>query len=127
MSKKPKQKLSSVFKNNLYMLGIIARYIPSYFILRMLHGVLYGVMDFVSTYFSYRLLNQVSDGGSFTKAAIIIGLMALFNFAFHLFDIWFRELHDPTQKQKLHLRMHKELFEKSLNTIKLSLKTKLPI
>ncbi len=114
MSKKPKQKLSSVLKNNLYMLGIIARYIPAYFVLRMLHGVLYGVMDFVSTYFSYRLLNQVSDGGSFTKAAIIIGLMALFNFAFYLFDIWFRELHDPAEKQKLHLRMHKELFEKSL-------------
>ena len=114
MSKKPKQKFSSIIKNNLYMLGIVARYIPAYFILRILHGALYGAMDFFSTYFSYRLLNEVSDGGSFIKAAAIIGAMALFNLAFYLFDIWFRELHDPTQKQKLHLRMHKELFEKSL-------------
>jgi ATP-binding cassette subfamily B protein len=114
MSKKPKQKFSSIIKNNFYMLGIIARYIPAYFVLRMLHGVLYGVMDFASTYFSYRLLNEVNDGSSFQRAAIIIGAMALFNLAFYLFDIWFRELHDPAQKQKLHLRMHKELFEKSL-------------
>jgi ATP-binding cassette subfamily B protein len=114
MSKKPKQKLSSVFKNNLYMLGIIARYIPSYFILRMIHGVCYGVMDFAATLFSYHLLNQVSDGGSFAKAAIIIGIMALFKLGFYLFDVWFREMFDPKQKQKLHLRMHKELFEKSL-------------
>ncbi len=114
MSKKPKQKFSSIVKNNLYMLGIIARYIPAYFVLRMLHGVFYGLMDFASTYFSYRLLNEVSDGGSFVSAALIIGAMALFKLVFYLFDIWFRELHDPNQKQKLHLKMHKALFEKSL-------------
>ena len=82
MNKKPKQKFSSILKNNLYMLGIIARYIPSYFILRMIHGALYGVMDFAATYFSYNLLNQVNDGGSFAKAASIIGAMALFKFVF---------------------------------------------
>ena len=82
MSQKPKQKFSSIVKNNLYMLGIIARYIPAYFVLRMLHGVFYGLMDFASTYFSYRLLNEVSDGGSFVSAALIIGAMALFKLVF---------------------------------------------
>ena len=109
-----KQKFSSIISNNLYMLGVVARSIPSYFVLRMIHGALYGVLDFASTYFSYRLLNEVNDGTDFAKAVLIIGAMALFNFSFYFFDIWFRELHDPAQKQKLHLKMHKELFEKSL-------------
>ena len=114
MSKKPKQRFSSILKNNFYMLKIVARYIPSYFILRMIHGALYGVLDFSATLFSYHLLSQVSDFGSFGNAVLVIAIMAAFKLCFYLFDMWFRELHDPAQKQKLHLRMHRELFEKSL-------------
>lgn len=114
MSKKPKQKLSSIFKNNIYMLKIVAKYIPSYFILRMIHGALYGVLDFSATLFSYHLLSQVSDFGNFGNAVLVIGIMAAYKLVFYIFDMWFRELHDPAQKQKLHLRMHRELFEKSL-------------
>ena len=67
-----KQKFSSIISNNLYMLGVVARSIPSYFVLRMIHGALYGVLDFASTYFSYRLLNEVNDGTDFAKAVLII-------------------------------------------------------
>jgi len=114
MNKRPKQKFLNILKNNFYMLGIVARYIPSYFILRMIHGALYGVLDFSATFFSYHLLSQVSDFGNFGNAIIVIAIMAVYKVCFYLFDMWFRELHDPAQKQKLHLKMHKELFEKSL-------------
>ena len=115
MSKKPKQKFSSILKNNFYMLKIVAKYIPAYFVLRIVHGALYGVWDFSATLFNYHLLRQVSDIGDFGNAVLVIALMAGFKLVFYLFDSWFRELHDPAQKQKLHLRLHKELFEKALS------------
>ncbi len=115
MNNRPKQKISSILKNNFYMLKIVAKYIPAYFILRMIHGALYGVLDFSATLFSYHLLRQVSDVGDFGNAVLVIGLMAAFYLSFYLFDNWFRELHDPAQKQKLHLRMHRHLFEKALS------------
>ena len=115
MSKKPKQKFSSILKNNFYMLKIVAKYIPAYFVLRIVHGAVYGVWDFSATLFNYHLLRQVSDIGDFGNAVLVIALMAGFKLVFYLFDSWFRELHDPAQKQKLHLRLHKELFEKALS------------
>lgn len=115
MNKRPKQKFSSVLKNNIYMIGKVVKYIPLYVVLRTIHGIMYGLLDFSATLFSYHLLSQVSDFGNFAKAVMVIGLMAAFKFVFHLFDMWFRELHEPAQQQKLHLRMHRELFEKSLS------------
>lgn len=115
MNKKPKQKFSSIVKNNFYMFKILVKHIPLYIVLRMLHGALYGVWDFSATWFSYHLLRQVSDIGDFGNAVFVIALMAGFKLIFYLFDAWFRELHDPAQKQKLHLKMHRELFEKSLS------------
>ena len=115
MSKRPKQKLSSIFKNNIYMIGKVIKYIPVYVVLRIFHGIMYGILDFSATLFSYHLLRQVSDIGDFGNAVLVIGLMAGFKLCVYLFDMWFQQLHDPAQKQKLHLRMHRELFEKSLS------------
>ena len=115
MSKKPKQKITSIFKNNIFMIGKVIRYIPVYVVLRFFHGVMYGVLDFSATLFSYHLLRQVSDIGDFGNAVLVIALMAGFKLVFYLFDMWFQQLHDPAQKQKLHLRMHRELFEKALS------------
>lgn len=115
MSKKPKQKFTSIIKNNFYMIAKVIKYIPMYVGLRIFHGVMYGILDFSATLFSYHLLRQVSDVGNFGNAVLVIGIMAAFYIVFYLFDIWFRELLDPAQKQKLHLKMHKELFEKSLS------------
>ncbi len=115
MSKKPKQKITSIFKNNIFMISKVIRYIPVYVVLRFLHGVMYGVLDFSATLFSYHLLRQVSDIGDFGNAVLVIALMAGFKLAFYFFDMWFQQLHDPAQKQKLHLRMHRELFEKALS------------
>lgn len=115
MSRRPKQKITSIFKNNIFMIGKVIRYIPVYVVLRIFHGVMYGILDFSATLFSYHLLRQVSDIGDFGNAVLVIALMAGFKLAFYLFDMWFQQLHDPAQKQKLHLGMHRELFEKALS------------
>lgn len=114
MNRRNKQKFSKVIANNFYMLKKIAKYIPDYFVFKLLHGVAYGFLDYSGTLFSFYLLNTVSDGGDFAKAVIIIGLMAIFQIVFCAFDKWFRNLKDPIKRQTMHYRMHKELFEKSL-------------
>lgn len=114
MSKSPRQKFSLILGNNLFMLGKIIRNVPFYFILRTLHALMCGLLDFAGTLFTFHLLNEVSDGGSFLKAVSLIGLMAIIKILVYIYDMWFRELCDPSQKKLFHLRMHNELFEKSL-------------
>ena len=115
MSKRPRQKLSLVLGNNLFMMGKIIRYIPGYFILRTVHAIMCGLLDFAGTLFTFHLLNEVSDKGSFLKAVSIIGLMAIFKIFVYMYDSWFNERFDPSQKKRFYLKMHAELFEKSLN------------
>ena len=86
MSKRPRQKLSLVLGNNLFMMGKIIRYIPGYFILRTVHAIMCGLLDFAGTLFTFHLLNEVSDKGSFLKAVSIIGLMAIFKIFVYMYD-----------------------------------------
>ncbi len=115
MSKKTKQKFSSVFKNNLYMLSKVIKYAPEYFFLKLLHGSLCGVSDFIGASFSLHLLNEVSSGGDFLKAAALIGAMALFQMLFIGYDNWFLYIKHESICKKIRLKMHNELFLKSLS------------
>lgn len=115
MHKKNKQKITSVFKNNLYMLGKVIKYAPEYFILKLIHGSLCGFADFIGASFSLHLLNEVSSGGDFIKAITLIGLMALFQLFFISYDNWFVLIKHESICKKIHLKMHNELFFKSLS------------
>ena len=112
---KPKQKLSSIFKNNLFMLKKIARYTPGYFAWMIVEGIVWGFINSASAYYSFALLNAVGEGKDFAEALKIIGLMALFYLLAYLFDKWYWNIHNPIMRHKLHLKMHEELFRKSLS------------
>lgn len=115
MRKKNKQKFLSVLKNNLFMLRKVIKYAPEYFILKIIHGSLCGISDFLSAYFTLQLLNEVSRGGSFKKAAYLLGIMAMLKMLFIAYDKWFVLIkHEKTQK-KIQYNMHNELFQKSLS------------
>jgi hypothetical protein len=86
MRKKNKQKFSSIIKNNLFMLKKVIKYAPDYFVLKLIHGFLCGISDFISTYLTLKLLDEVSSNGSFVKAANLIGLMALLKLFFIGYD-----------------------------------------
>lgn len=115
MGKRTKQKFSSVFKNNLYMLSKVIKYAPEYFFLKLLHGSLCGVSDFIGASFSLHLLNEVSSGGDFIKAVTLIVLMALFQIFFISYDKWFVYVKHESICKKIRLKMHNELFIKSLS------------
>ncbi|MCQ2430296.1 MAG: ABC transporter ATP-binding protein/permease [Clostridia bacterium] len=110
---KPKQKLSSVFRNNLYMLGRIARYTPAYFVLLLVEALIMGALDSAAALFNFNLLNAVDEGTDFGYAVRIIALMAAFYLAAFAFQRWYHFIRLPLMRQKLHLRMHEELFIKA--------------
>ena len=110
-----RQKISSVFKNNFFMIKKIAKYTPDYFFFMIVEGVIWGFINSASAYYTFNLLNTVSQGTDFAHALKIIAFMALFYLLAYLFDRWYWNIHNPIMRQKLYLRMHEELFVKALS------------
>ena len=115
MAKKQRQKFSSIIRNNAIMLGKIAKFTPDYFVLMIVEGIIWGFINSAAAIFNYNLLNTVDAGNDFKYAASIIGEMALFYAFAYAFDRWYWQIHNQLMRQKLHLRMHEELFRKSLS------------
>lgn len=113
MNKKPKQKLSSIIRNNAIMLGKIAKYTPEHFILMLASGIIGGAISSAAAVFNYNLLNAVDEGSDFLYAAKIIGAMAAFYLLAYIFDRWYWCIKKPLMCQKLSLCMHEELFVKA--------------
>jgi len=111
--KRPKQKILSIAKNNLFMIKQVAKYTPDYFFWMIVEGVIWGFINSASAVFTFNLLNAVEDSGDFWYAAKIIGIMALFQLAVSAFDKWYWYVKNPLMKYKLHTRMHEEMFVKS--------------
>ena len=97
------------------MLGKIAKFTPDYFVLMIVEGIIWGFINSAAAIFNYNLLNTVDAGNDFKYAASIIGEMALFYAFAYAFDRWYWQIHNQLMRQKLHLRMHEELFRKSLS------------
>ena len=115
MAKKTKQKLTSILKNNLLMLGKIAKHTPSYFVLMILEGVIWGFIHSAISVFNYKLLNAIDSTSDFLYAAKIIAVMASFYIFAYIFDKWYWVIKNPLLRRKLHLSMHEELFRKALS------------
>ena len=111
--KKNRQKAFVILKNNLFMLKKIAKYTPDYFIWVIVEGVVWGLVNSVSAYYTFNLLNAVSDGSDFVYALKTIAFMALFYILAYMFGNWYSWIRNPIMRQKLHLKMHEELFVKS--------------
>lgn len=111
--KKPRQKLTAIFRNNFLMLRKIAKYTPEYFLLMIAEGVVWGMINSAAAVFNYNLLNAVADGSDFAYAARIIAVMAGFYLLAYLFDKWYWQIRNPLMRQKLHLKLHEELFVKA--------------
>lgn len=113
MPKKNRQKFSSILKNNLFILGKVAKFTPDYFVWMVVEGLVWGMINSASAIFSFNLLNAVSNGSDFAYALKIIAIMAAFYLLAYAFDKWYWLIHNPLMRQKLHLKMHAELFSKA--------------
>ena len=112
---KKKQKISSILGNNLFMIKKIAKYTPWYFFWVVIEGIIWGMINSVSAYYTFNLMNAVSEGKDFPYAFKIIAIMAIFYILAYLFDRWYYCIQNLFLRYKLHLKMHEELYQKSLS------------
>ena len=114
-TKRPRQSIRTIFKNNFVMLRAVARHTPDYFLLMIAEGIIWGCINSAASVFSYKLLNAVDEGTNFAYAVSAIGCMAAFYLLAYAFDKWYWCIRNPLLRKKLHLRMHEELFAKALS------------
>jgi len=112
-TKRPKQPLSTILGNNLFMIGKIAKYAPSYFFAMIFHGLIHGARESVTAIYTFHLLNTVSEGGDFSYALKITLLVMVFHVIVWSYDSWFYKAYSLLLQKKLHLKMHEELFVKA--------------
>ena len=112
--KRPRQSFATVMSNNWFALKKVAHYTPGLFVLMFVEILLIELLAAAGAYFNYFLLNEVSAAdGSFVQAAIIIGVMAMVMLALYGLDKWFWFVFNGVMSEKLHLKMHEELFRKA--------------
>ena len=112
--KRPRQSFATVVSNNWFALKKVAHYTPGLFVLMFVEILLIELLAAAGAYFNYFLLNEVSAvDGSFVRAAIIIGVMAVAMLALYGLDKWFWFVFNGVMSEKLHLKMHEELFRKA--------------
>lgn len=112
--KRPRQSFATVVSNNWFALKKVAHYTPGLFVLMFVEILLIELLAAAGAYFNYFLLNEVSAAdGSFARAAIIIGVMAVAMLALYGLDKWFWFVFNGVMSEKLHMKMHEELFRKA--------------
>lgn len=112
-SKAPRQHLGKVFKNNLRILAKVAKTTPDYFIASILEGVVWGFLNSASAVFTMTLFDSLDKGEPFSRLATIIGVMAAFYVVMYALEGWYWECYNPILKEKLTIRLHRELFDKT--------------
>ena len=112
-NKKPKQKLSKIFSNNLRIVAKVARLTPDYFISVILEGIIWGLINSVEAVFTFHLFDALDAGKSFREIALIILAMASFYLIAYALDAWYWQYYNPLLRRKLELRLHRELFDKA--------------
>ena len=112
--KRPRQSFATVMNNNWFALKKVAYYTPGVFVLMFVEVLLMELLNVGYTYFNYFLLNEVGAAeGSFLRAAVIIGVMSVAMLSLYGLDKWFWFVFNPIMGEKLHLKMHEELFRKA--------------
>lgn len=112
--KRPRQSLTTVVGNNWFALKKIARYVPGLFVGFVLEAVAMGAINGGFAYFNYYLLGEVSaPAGEFAKAALMIGVAAAAMLIAYAINKWFWFVYKPLLEEKLHAKLHEELFQKA--------------
>lgn len=108
--KKKKQPLRTVVSNNIFILGKVWRLMPSYIMLTVCEGVMWGIINSAEALVFYTIFNALDTGEPFSRLAAIIGMISLFYLISGALDKLYWVIINPQIKQVLHYRMHRELF-----------------
>ena len=111
--KKPPQK--NALKNNLWMMGQIMKCTPSYVILTVVFGVVWGVFDSVAALYSKYLLDFLSENKGFDAILNLIVFYAAYLLIIYIFNNWYNQVFVPFIRERLHIRLHTKLFQKGVS------------
>lgn len=114
--KKPKQKISTVVKNNLFMLKLIHKATPGYIFIYLINSALWATLDFIS--YSYMLryvMNGIAQGKSFEKIAVFIIALLGINLIMQLWSrIWWNII-QPRMSIKINASIAETIYKKSIS------------
>ncbi|MBR7184564.1 MAG: ABC transporter ATP-binding protein [Clostridia bacterium] len=108
--KKLKQPLRRVVSNNIFILRQVWRLMPSYLILTVCEGIMWGLINSAEAVVFYTIFNALDTGEPFARMAYLIGMISLFYLISGILDRLYWVVINPEIKQTLHYRMHRELF-----------------
>ncbi|MBQ8396931.1 MAG: ABC transporter ATP-binding protein [Clostridia bacterium] len=112
-NKTPKQPLKTVFSNNIFIIGKVWRLMPSYIILTVCEGIMWGIINSAESLVFYTIFNALDAGEPFSRLAALIGMISLFYLVTGALDKLYWVILNPVIKQTLHYRMHRELFQRA--------------
>lgn len=112
-NKTPKQPLKTVFSNNIFILDKVWRLMPSYIILTVCEGIMWGIINSAESLVFYTIFNTLDAGEPFSRLAALIGMISLFYLVTGALDKLYWVILNPVIKQTLHYRMHRELFQRA--------------
>lgn len=112
-SKNTKQSVKKVLRNDFYMLWKILKTTPSIVVSILVSNIISGLLNSVSTLFTYFLLNSLDEGKSFDEILPIIIWTGTFYVMSYLFFGWYLKYYDQLIRRKLFMKLHTELFKKA--------------
>lgn len=119
-NKKERQKISRIISNNIYMIKLVAKSIPSFVPIITLYGIIFGALNsLINVALVKMLLNDVEAGKPFLYIATVIMGTLIASIVMHAIRSWYNCYLHPRLHHKLHGVMQMSLFEK-VRTVELA-------
>ena len=114
--------LKRCYQNIFYMLGMVLRYTPGYFINMCLFQIYCAVQVFLEfTYTLKVLLEFITEGVEYKDAVVYLLLMFTLVIIKLVWAAWMENVTTPRAQEILHKKLRMELYEKAVELEELSL------
>lgn len=114
MSRESRKVRSRSIQNNIWLLGKVWQYTPGYVFWMVMEGVLWGINHSIGILYTQSLFEALGDRESFEVLSQIIVSYAVYLMLFYIFHYWYWHIYNPVIRQKLHIKMHSDLFKQAV-------------
>lgn len=112
-NKKERQSLHSMFSNVRYILREVWRGAPAYIIVTILECIAWGLFDTIRVWYIKDIFDRLERGDSFASTLVPLIVFVVSIPIYYVIYYWFWQVHTPSQRIKLSMRMHTHLFDKA--------------
>ena len=112
-TKKPRRRARTVLIYDAKILAKVWKLLPSYIIFLALWSLMWAGIDTAAVYFRNAMFNALDTSDRFGDVAVYILVLALFYVIVFIPDHIYNLILNPILENKLHYRMHSELYRKA--------------